>query len=236
MIVVPPAETKDGSQGTSWREQAVARRLDPARARAENRVQRFLDAANALMEEANSTDFTVQEVVQRSGQSLRNFYQYFNSKQEFLLALFEESVGQAATQLGDLLAGKEGALELLHTFVIEYYRICRPTHTGIGAESANRVNPAMVEFAQQLLTSHPVQAAQAFAPIVTLFEEILDRAAEEGVVRSDLNRPRAAGVILEAIMFSSFSRTIGNAPSAADDATPAEGLLDLVLHGVINRG
>ena len=35
--------------GTSWRDLAVARSLDPARARAEKRVQRFLDAAVGLM-------------------------------------------------------------------------------------------------------------------------------------------------------------------------------------------
>ena len=34
----------------------------------------------------------MQEVVERSGQSLRSFYQHFDGKHELLLALFEESV------------------------------------------------------------------------------------------------------------------------------------------------
>ena len=38
------------SDTTSWRELAVARSLDPARLRAEKRVQRFLDAARLLLE------------------------------------------------------------------------------------------------------------------------------------------------------------------------------------------
>ncbi len=77
---------------TSWRDLAVARSLDPARARAEKRVQRFLDAALELMARSPEKEFTVQEVVERSGQSLRSFYQYFAGKHELLLALFEESV------------------------------------------------------------------------------------------------------------------------------------------------
>ena len=78
----------------------MARSLFTARARAENRLQRFLDAALELMNEGESgSDFTVHEVVERSGQSLRLFYQYFGGKHELLLALFEESVRSTAEYL-----------------------------------------------------------------------------------------------------------------------------------------
>src|ERR671924_309178 len=89
----------------SWRELAVTRSLDPARVRAEKRVQRFLDAALALMNSSETKDFTVQQVVERSGQSLRSFYQYFAGKYELLLALFEESVRSAAEHLREAVAG-----------------------------------------------------------------------------------------------------------------------------------
>ena len=86
------AETPATAAPTSFRDVAVARVVDPARLRAERRVQRFLDAALELMSSTSGKDFTVQEVVERSGQSLRSFYQYFAGKYELLLALFEESV------------------------------------------------------------------------------------------------------------------------------------------------
>src|SRR3954447_17856414 len=89
---------------TSRRDIAVARSLDPARARAEKRVQRFLDAALELMDPSTGKEFTVQEVVERSGQSLRSFYQYFAGKHELLLALFEESIRTAAEQLREQVA------------------------------------------------------------------------------------------------------------------------------------
>ena len=56
-----------GDEAPTWREQAVARSLDPARVRAEARVQRFLDAAIELMAEDHDKEFTVHEVVERSG-------------------------------------------------------------------------------------------------------------------------------------------------------------------------
>ncbi len=87
------ADQAKADPAVSRRELAVARSLDSARARAESRLQRFLDAALELMNEGEPhRDFTVQEVVERSGQSLRLFYQYFSGKHELLLALFEETV------------------------------------------------------------------------------------------------------------------------------------------------
>src|SRR5579885_732111 len=92
------------SDAGGWRELAIARSLDSARLRAETRVQRFLDAAIELMTAAPDREFTVQEVVERSGQSLRSFYQYFAGKHELLLAVFEESVRTTAQQLAESIS------------------------------------------------------------------------------------------------------------------------------------
>src|SRR6186997_2961444 len=92
-------ETPEDADGPAWRERAVSRSLHAARSRAEQRVQRFLDAAFELIDEKGTTDFTIQEVIDRSQQSLRGFYQYFDGKDELLLALFEDSVIESAVDL-----------------------------------------------------------------------------------------------------------------------------------------
>src|SRR6478735_6688380 len=115
------------TDGGSWRELAVARSLDPARLRAEKRVQRFLNAALELMQRSPDKEFTVQEVVERSGQSLRSFYQYFAGKHELLLALFEESVRSTAEHLRTLVDQETTPAARLHRFATEYYLICRPS-------------------------------------------------------------------------------------------------------------
>ena len=64
------------SEDTSgWRQRALSRSLSAARTRAEQRVQRLLDAAFELIDEKGTSEFTIQEVVDRSKQSLRGFYQ-----------------------------------------------------------------------------------------------------------------------------------------------------------------
>ncbi|MBV9952927.1 MAG: TetR/AcrR family transcriptional regulator [Acidimicrobiia bacterium] len=215
---------------TTWREQAVARSLDSARARAENRVQRFIDAALELIADSSTgKDFTVQEVVERSGQSLRSFYQYFGGKQELLLALFEESVRSTAEDLREKVGQEGDPLERLHQFVVEYYRLCRPTRRG----KAKKGTPvALAEFAQQLMTAHPQEATRAYAPLVSLFESVLDEAIDAGVVRDGLARRRVAGIVLEAIMFNAFSTTIGGPGADKGTGDPAEELWDLFLNGV----
>lgn len=227
----PGEDTAATADPPTWRELAVARSLSPARTRAENRVQRFLDAALELMNTGDSSEFTVQEVVERSGQSLRSFYQYFGGKDELMLALFEESVRSTADHLRERVAKEDDALERLHVFVVEYYRVCRPARKRKPSKEFSP-SPVLVEFAQQLLTAHPVEAARAFMPLVTLFEEILDAAADAGAIRTDLDRRRITGVALEAIMFNAFSATIAGAPVHPDGADAAEELWDLLFNGL----
>src|SRR3954463_841471 len=195
------------TEGSTWRELAVARSLDPARLRAEKRVQRFLDAELELMQRSPDKEFTVQEVVERSGQSLRSFYQYFAGKHELLLALFEESVRTSAEHLAASVEDVDDPLERVRVCMNEYYAICTPDPKRPKATKAPNPN-AIAEFAQQLLTHHPREAASAFAPLVDLLESLLQDAADAGVLRQDVSHRRIAGVLLQEIMFSAFAATI----------------------------
>ncbi len=218
----------DVSELGSRRDLAVARSLDPARARAEKRVQRFLDAAMELMISSPQKEFTVQEVVERSGQSLRSFYQYFAGKYELLLALFEESVRSTAVVLAEKVEGERDPLTRFHIAAVEYYRICQPDPKAKTAKKG--VAPALADFAQQLLTNHPKEASHAFVPIVDLFVGMLDEAAAAGQVRPGLDHRRIAGIILEGVMFNAFAATISGTSVRTDGA--GEELWTLILHGI----
>src|SRR6476619_8622726 len=109
-------EVPDDANMPAWRRRAVSRSLNAARSRAEQRVQRFLDAAFALIDEKGTTDFTIQEVIDRSKQSLRGFYQYFEGKDELLLALFEETVREATDDLRGVVESAADPVEGLRAF------------------------------------------------------------------------------------------------------------------------
>ncbi|MGN6472345.1 MAG: TetR/AcrR family transcriptional regulator [Mycobacteriales bacterium] len=214
----------------SRREAAVARVLDPARERAETRVQAFLDAALELMNTSSGQEFTVQEVIERSGQSLRSFYQYFDGKYELLLALFEDSVRTVAAQLHEDIANEPTARDRLHRFVVEYFHQCQPAVKG--RTTKRGFAPAFASFSHQLLTEHPVEASRAFVPLATMLEDLLAAAEDEGAIRSGLDRDRVAGTILQAIMFNAFAATISGVSAHPSDVDPGEELWDLLINGM----
>src|SRR5436305_5346718 len=114
------------SEEPAWKQRAVERSIKTAKLRAAQRVQRFLDASQAIITEKGSTDFTVQEVVDRSRQSLRSFYQHFDGKHELLLALFEDALRRATDQIRAAASGQPDPLERLKVAVQLLFELSRP--------------------------------------------------------------------------------------------------------------
>ena len=130
-----------------------------------------------------------------------------------------------------MIAESDDPLDRLHRFAVEYYRMCRLKLKG----RPSSVPGPMVEFGQQLLTSHPDEAARAFAPLVVLLEDLLAAAAAAGDLRPGLDYSRISGVILQATMFNAFATAISGSSPAFDPDTEPETLWDLLLRGIGTR-
>ncbi|MFI6757470.1 TetR/AcrR family transcriptional regulator [Rhodococcus coprophilus] len=181
------------SEEPAWKQRAVERSIRTAKLRAEQRVQRFLDAAQAIITEKGSTDFTVQEVVDRSKQSLRSFYLQFDGKHELLLALFEDALGRSADQIRAAAAGKDDPLDQLRVAVELLFELSRPDPT------AQR--PLFTDFAPQLLLTHPAEVKVAHAAMLTLFTELMEKVAAAGKIRAGANPKRMAAMTMQTVMF-----------------------------------
>jgi AcrR family transcriptional regulator len=200
------------SEEPAWKQRAVERSIKTAKLRAAQRVQRFLDAAQAIIIEKGSTDFTVQEVVDRSRQSLRSFYLQFDGKHELLLALFEDALSRSADQIRAATANQSDPLEALKVAVQLLFESSRPDPT------AKR--PLFTDFAPRLLVSHPSEVKVAHAPLVALLTELMEEASEAGVLRVGLNPRRMAAMTMQTVMFvaqSSGSDDIAIKPISADE-------------------
>ena len=182
-------EAPDDVNEPAWRERAVSRSLNAARSRAEQRVQRFLDAAFALIDEKGTTEFTIQEVIDRSKQSLRGFYQYFDGKDELLLALFEETIREATEDLERVVDAETEPFERLRVFTIRLHEWCDPSETPRKRGAHNR-RPIM-EFSVQLAVNHPDRVKAAMAPISRMMLELVD--AADGRRRDQRGRHAARG-------------------------------------------
>jgi AcrR family transcriptional regulator len=190
----------------TWKQRAVERSTRAAKQRAEQRVQRFLDAAQAIITEKGSTDFTVQDVVNRSRQSLRSFYQHFDGKHELLLALFEDALRRATTQIAAAAGAQPGPLDALRTAVQLLFELSRPD------PHAHR--PLFTDFAPRLLLTHPAEVRRAHAPLLDLLTTLTTNAATAGQLRPGTEPRRTAALTMETVMFT--AQTSG----APDPGTP----------------
>ena len=194
------------SEEPAWKQRAVERSTRAAKLRAEQRVQRFLDAAQTIITEKGNTDFTVQEVVDRSRQSLRSFYQHFDGKHELLLALFEDALRRATEQIRAAASGQSDPLDRLKVAVQLLFELSRPDPT------ARR--PLFTDFAPQLLLSHPAEVKVAHAPLVSLLTELMTQAEAAGELRSGLRPRRAAALTMETVMFIAQSSGVSDEEGA----------------------
>jgi AcrR family transcriptional regulator len=190
------------SDEPAWKQRAVERSTRAAKLRAEQRVQRFLDAAQVIITEKGSTDFTVQEVVDRSRQSLRSFYQHFDGKHELLLALFEDALRRATDQVRAAAQGQASPLDRLRVAVELLFELSRPD------PAAHR--PLFTDFAPQLLLSHPAEVRGAHAPLLALLTELTTEADAAGQLRAGVNPRRAAALTMQTVMFVAQSASVSD--------------------------
>lgn len=192
------ALTEAPSGESAWRSRVIERSTRVARERASERAQHFLDAARAVMNEKGSTEFTVQEVVDQAPHSLRSFYQYFDGKYELLLTLFEEEMGLA---VDGLIAGSsEGEpLDRLERVIRDLYDLCAPSRVS--------TQPLFSEFAIRLLVDHPEEVAAAFAPLINYISEVVEAAADAGLLRP--GRPRRMAALLVQTATFTAGRNVG---------------------------
>jgi AcrR family transcriptional regulator len=209
------------SEEPAWKQRAVERSIKTAKLRAAQRVQRFLDAAQAIIIEKGSTDFTVQEVVDRSRQSLRSFYLQFDGKHELLLALFEDALSRSAEQIRAATSGEEAPLERLKVAVTLLFESSRPDPT------AKR--PLFTDFAPRLLVSHPYEVNIAHAPLLALLTELMEAASEAGELRADINPKRMAAMTMQTVMF--VSQHSGEPDDGSAHPITADEVWDFCSHG-----
>src|SRR5580704_7030764 len=79
------------------------RSVPDARAGRAEVTQRLVESARELVWDAGGPSFTVTQVVSAAGTSLKSFYRCFASKDELLVALFEDDARRGADALGSMV-------------------------------------------------------------------------------------------------------------------------------------
>jgi AcrR family transcriptional regulator len=162
------------AQSAAWESRALERSLAGARDRSSARARGLVDAARALAAESGSSAFTIADVAERAGVSLRSFYRHFAGKDELLLALFEEEAATGAEILAERIASQKDPLGRVRAYVVGLFELIV---TGSGYSSL------LVREHLQLGEQYPDELRVALAPLVDLLHAELTGATEAGKVR-----------------------------------------------------
>jgi AcrR family transcriptional regulator len=202
----PAPSTSD--EVPAWQARALERSLAGARARSVERLSQFVAAARALAAETGSSAFTVQQVVARSGQSLKSFYRHFESKDDLLLALLEEDIAVGALFLGELVSAHDDPVERVRTWFTGLFDLL--------AAGEQAYVSVLVREHQRLSESRPDELDRAVAPFIDLLADELERGVADGTVRAPEPR-RDARLMLHLVLGSIHELVLGR-----DDRRPDE--------------
>jgi AcrR family transcriptional regulator len=218
-----PGEVAAPDGSATWRDRAVERSLRGARAKAMSRSDRFIEVAMELLNETGRTDFTVQELVERSKTSLRSFYQHFGSKDELLLALFEEVIRMSSEDWRLLVESQDDCVAGLESLVLTMYAQAID-------QSMGGVSRALTSYHLQLAESRPSDYARVLAPMKDLILELVDAGVREGKFRDDIDAETLAMILMQTLVAAAHMHALG--AYLTGDPLDAERLWSFCLGGL----
>ena len=202
----------DSVPSPRWQERTVNRSLRAARERAISRGDQFIAAAAELLRTTGKPDFTVQEVVDRSGLSLRSFYQHFATKDDLLLAIIEETVARYIAALRPSIESESDPAEQLRILVTNLFG---------SPEADDPAARGLVLFHWHLADTRTDEFAATLAPQLELITEILEAGRACGQFRTDLSVPILAALVTNTLVSLLDMRVLGvrlaEEPVTADD-------------------
>ena len=153
-----------------------ARALDRVRQQALLRGHRVVKAARQLVAEAGLESVTLRALLEKTGLSRRAFYQHFQSMDDVLLALFEDTMAIGAARLREQLAEIDNPIAALE-------RLVRAIASGAVSSSERIYNLAMTKEHIRLAEHRPGELNAALAPMHELIADLLRRGTKTGAVR-----------------------------------------------------
>jgi AcrR family transcriptional regulator len=160
-----------------WQHRALDRSLTEPRARSVARMERLVSGARDLANATGTAAFTVAQVADAAGCSLKGFYGCFASKDELLLALLEDDSRMGAQILRDRIATASTPRERLHASVVGIFEL-------LGDPAAVGYAGVLVREHRRLSEEHPDELDVALASIVDVLVDEIRAADAAGAIRA----------------------------------------------------
>jgi AcrR family transcriptional regulator len=219
MVRAVPHDLDDAE--ADWHRRVVGRSLRSAAERSVDRGTALVRAAATVLDRSNGEDITVQEVADEAGQSLRTLYQYFESKDDLLLAVFEEAMRAYAQLIRTAIADLTDPVERLAGAMVAAVRM--PEYSGSG------VDRGLARLRLKLVEVEPELVGRAQSALTSLVRELVDEAAAAGRLEVD-DAETATFMVLSLNAAYITADTLGN--DAGVRRPDVVGIADFCLRGL----
>jgi AcrR family transcriptional regulator len=169
--------SSDREPDADWQRRVVGRSLRTAAERSVDRGKTLIDAAATVLTRRGGQDITVQEVADEAGQSLRTLYQYFESKDDLLLAVFEEAMRTYARLIEGAIADVDDPLERLAGAMVAAVRM--PELSGAALDRG------LIRLRLKLSESQPDMVGRAQSAVTSLIHGLVEAAAATGRITAE---------------------------------------------------
>ncbi|MCP2500062.1 MAG: TetR family transcriptional regulator [Deltaproteobacteria bacterium] len=187
---------------------------------------RILRAAVTIFSRKGFFNSKVSEIARAASVADGTIYLYFRNKDDLLISLFEEKMGEVVADVRRRIADGGNSLEKLKIFI--------ENHMDLLEREAGLVEVLQVELRQStkfLKNYTPVK----FFEYLEIISDILEEGKREGVLRPDLNVSIARRAIFGALDELSLTYILSRKPKYHPTVTAAE-LCRLLLEGLCVPG
>ncbi len=184
-------------------DQLVDRSVQPARDRAEQEVRSLIAAALTVLRGSGGSSLTVADVLAEAGLSTRAFYRHFASKDELVLAVFEQEQQRSTARLMAKVEAAAGPRAALAAWVDETLALAYEPRR------ARRTQILWIEGAR-LRSEFPAEFDAIVGSLLEPLTAILRAGRAEGVF--PLTDPEADAASIHAVVWNAAQRRLDGAP------------------------
>ena len=191
-----------------------------ARKRVGNKRERIIAAAAKLFGEKDYHDTTTAKIAESAGVAAGTIYIYFRSKEELLVAVFEEFLGRHMDRLREGVEREKTPRDKLMRLLTLGLQLMQDN-----PDSA-RIFLSQLRQSTKMITTVVKRSSRAYKDII---EDVLAEGARTGLCR-DVNVPAAASMLFGAFQSTVLDWVANECSYTLTDMTGE--LTDFILHGI----
>ena len=191
-----------------------------ARKRVGNKRERIIAAAAKLFGDKDYHDTTTAKIAESAGVAAGTIYIYFRSKEELLVAVFEEFLGRHMDRLREGVEREKTPRDKLMRLLTLGLQLMQDN-----PDSA-RIFLSQLRQSTKMITTVAKRSSRAYKDII---EDVLIEGARTGLCR-DVNVPAAASMLFGAFQSTVLEWVADECSYTLTDMT--EELAEFIMHGI----